>query len=399
MVMFRTKRPTPPLSAPISPEQTEAIVASLLSLYRNNGMQMSFMFVDSLISLKEFYATILQTLAELNWPFEKEEIAQVWHFLYVLRTEVTKVGAEFGMHRGMQVGKSEEVTLYPSFMADVLSKKEGRKVPVTTANVQFGADGRIHHGPTHELRITSFKSIWFYGAEPYLKRIRVLRDAKIVTCFITEKEVKPRNVRFSVTWLPHAHLNAFEVHNKHTGFQGGCHTTMTKQVLKSKPTTTAHATDFKALVWNITNTLPSMLTKTLYFLVEREQPSLILLPGAPLGGNFCHVSNALGYNTMTTERGCDGWVAGATILWNKEEIYLKTLPTYDKMIHICVQLYCSIYCYQTSHFTLQHFHNNNIIIPKLHACVLQCNAASRKTKHLSQLRGCILGNNTTPAIV
>lgn len=208
------------MSNPISPQHTEKIVGHILSIYHGDGEKMHLLFEDKLITMKQFLLTILPSLAELNWCLDKDEIARVWNFLYVLHTKVTQVASEFRMHHGTAVGKSEEVLLHPTFMADVIAKKEGRHVPDLRKD-HFDLHAGIQGGPTHELRILSFKSFWFVGDEPFLKRLRVVRDARIITFFIAEKLLRNGQVRFSITCLPHAHLNPFDVHKQYTGFHGG----------------------------------------------------------------------------------------------------------------------------------------------------------------------------------
>lgn len=239
------------------------------------------------------------------------------------------------MHHGSAVGKSEEVVLDQSFMADVLGKKVGRQLQ-HNMKLHFNVEAGMGIGPTHELRIVSFKTFWFLAAEPFLKRLRVLRDARIITFFIAEKPLPYSNVRFSITCLPHIHLNSFDVHNKYTGFEGGCQTTKAKQVLKTVIRLKQHAHDLKAIVWNVSKSVLPTLAKSLYCLVTREQPTLIILLGENVEGNLAKIAASLGYSTTSTNRGTDGWIKDATILWNDEVIHLQKLPTYNNMMHIRV---------------------------------------------------------------
>lgn len=242
--------------------------------------------------------------------------------MYVMHTEVTTVSSEFGMHHGSAIGKSEEILLNPSFMADIITKKVGRQVPVPQ-ELQVSKGCRIQLGPTHELRLSSFKTFWFYDSQPFLKRIRVVREARIMTLFISEKQVQNTKCRFSITCLPHAHLNAFDVYNKYTGYQGGCCTTKAKKVFSTKTCGLTDGPDLKAIVWNISNIVHHNLEKSLYFLVTHEDPSLIMLVGAHLGGKFATVANALGFNKVIAYKGSDGRMNGTTVLWNNESIILQ----------------------------------------------------------------------------
>lgn len=109
--------------------QTEPIV-SILDLYHRNGDNMHFLFEDGLISLKQFLLKIIPSVMEIKWSLDKEDIACLWNFLYILHTDVSKVGYEFGMHFGTALGCSEEVLLHPSFLTDVLGKKDGCALPL-----------------------------------------------------------------------------------------------------------------------------------------------------------------------------------------------------------------------------------------------------------------------------
>lgn len=308
-----------------------------MALYQGNGEKMHFFFEEKLMSMKEFLVTILPSLAEMNWFLDKEEIAREWNFLYVLHTGVTKVSSEFGMVHGTASSKSEEVLLTPTFMADVMAKKEGRLLH-STRNVYFSPHDRSLLEPSHELRVTSFKTLWFLERQPFLKRIRVIRDARITTFFIAEKEIWNGNARFSITCMPHAHLNPLDVHKKNTGFEGGCQTAPAKQVFKKPSVHNTHGGDLKALVWNIANTLPSTIEKTLYYLVTREQPTLIMMPGAHVEGNVSKIANALGLTKLNTNFRSEACMKGATILWDNDAICLQQLSGYDNTIHIRVMV-------------------------------------------------------------
>lgn len=293
------KKQAEPISTPISPQQTNAIVTDILGIYHQKGSKMHFLFEHELISLKQFLLTIIPTVAELHWTFDKEEIGRAWNFLYVLHTVVTKVGCEFGMDHGTALGTSEEVILHPSFMADVIAKKDGRKVPLPYTH-GFNEQACTQLASTHELRLTAFKNFWFLDSHPFLKRLRVVRDARIVTFFIAVKTLGHGHFRFSITCLPHAHLNAFDVHNRKTGFQGGCHTAKAKRVLKTRPTENMQAPELTALVWNITKTNPTTMAKNFYYLVTREEPTMFMLLGA-LGDKVIKMASALGFKNITSK--------------------------------------------------------------------------------------------------
>lgn len=102
---------------------------------------------------------------------------------------------------------SEEVILHPNFMSDLIAKKERRQLS-RKAELNIHREERTQVGPSHELSVTSLKKIWFFASQSFLKRTRVVHDASIITFFIA--------------CIPHAHLNPFDVQNKHTGFEGGC---------------------------------------------------------------------------------------------------------------------------------------------------------------------------------
>lgn len=158
MFPFQKKKANENLSNPISPESIDAIVETILSLYQGNGKNMHFFLEERLITLKHLLTTILPELGELRWSIDKDEISRVWNFLYVLHADVTMVGAEFFMHHGTAVGKSKEVMLHPTFMADVLGRKSGRQLP-TPRTLTFDRQSPVHVGPTHEVRLTSIKNI------------------------------------------------------------------------------------------------------------------------------------------------------------------------------------------------------------------------------------------------
>lgn len=183
---------------------------------------MHFLFEDKLLSLKNLLLPIIPLTADLKWSVDKEEIARVWNFLHVLHTNVTKVAMEFGMHHGTALGTSEEVLLNPSFMADVVLKKDGRQLPLLK-NRLHDPKAHLQVAPTHEIRLMSFKHLWFLANYPFLKCIPVMRESGVTSFFIRQIEMSKATVRFSITCLPHAHLNPFEVRKRHTGFDGGYH--------------------------------------------------------------------------------------------------------------------------------------------------------------------------------
>lgn len=242
------------------------------------------------------------------------------------------------MHHETAVGTSEEVILHPTFMADVTGKKDGRKIPFTSTQ-QFDSQARTPLAPTHELRLTSFKSFWFFASHPFLKRLRVLRDAWTTTFFIAGKTFPNGNVCFSITCLPHAHLNAFDVHTRNTGFEGGCYTTKAGQVLKMKRTNNTRAPELTALVWNITNTTPSTFTKNLYYLITREEPNLLMVLGAQLGEQVIKTARTLGFRSITSTNREQCWMNGVTIFWKDAAFLLQQHPSYTNSMHIHVKVH------------------------------------------------------------
>lgn len=384
---LKKKKGKQELSNPICPKSTEAIVKSIMSLYHRNGEQMFFLFEDELITLKQFLLTLLPSVGEMNWPFNKDEIARVWNFLYVLHTDVTKVAAEFCMQHGMHVGKSEEIILHHSFMAEVVGKKSGRKVPKTRHYLLDG-EAPLQVRPTHEIRLTSFKYIWFLTQQPFLKRLRVLRQARICTFFIAATKIAHGGERYSITCLPHSHLNAFDVHSKHTGFQGGCHTTKAKHVLKIKHSEEEVQPGLRAIVWNISGLSPSTISKTVYFLVLREQPTLIILLGGHLGVDFTSTVHELGFKAKTCWLGTEGSLNGVSILWHEELIVFQHLPAYHNTMHLRVTVLLIrdsanlIFCYVLTS-----------IFP------LQCTRSMKNKKRLENIRSCLNGASSVSTII
>lgn len=330
-----------PLSKPVSPEQTAVIARTILSLYYRNGEPMYFMFDDKLLSLKDFLLTLLPSLAEMKWAFDKEEIIRLWNFLYVLHTNITKVGAEFGMHHGTACGRSEEVLLNLAFITAVIGTKEGRHLP-DIRNHHLNTETCLQSRPTHELRLTGFKNFWFYVSQTFLKHVPVMRDTCVITLFIASKPIWNGNVRYSITFLPHVHLNPFDVHNKYTDFKGGCITTRAKHVFKTKASNAMRHMEFKALVWNISKALPSTIEKTLYFLITNEHPSLIMLLGAHRGGTYTKLANALGFIETTPNSGADAALNGVSLLWQEDAITVKHLPSYHTTLHIHVTVHLNL---------------------------------------------------------
>lgn len=78
--------------------------------------------------------------------------------------------------------------------------------------------------------------------------------------------------------------------------------------------------ELNGLVWNISNLIPTTVTKILCFLITREQPSLIMLVGGQLGGHFNKLPNTLGFKVTTSNKPTDGFANGVTILWQEDAI-------------------------------------------------------------------------------
>lgn len=168
---------------------------------------------------------------------------------------------------------------------------------------------------TNELWITSFKNFWFLSTHYFLKHIRVVRDARIITFLIGEKRLSHGGVRFFITYLPHAHLNPFEVHKRNTSLEGGCHTIKAKLLLKSIQTDNAQAPELTGFVWNVSNTNPCCISRNLYFMVTHEEPKLLMVLGAQLGEDVIKTVNALGFKHKISNGDSGSWMHAVTIFW------------------------------------------------------------------------------------